>query len=61
MKMNKEKFVTMTKYAEQLRSRLTDPLPIKHTHRHESYRQFLKNELEAVSKKLAEAKEAGVK
>ena len=59
--MTKDKILTLTKYAEQLKSRLTDPLPIKHSHRLEAYRQFLKNELEGVTKKLAEAKLEGVK
>lgn len=59
--MTKEKIQSLNKYAEQLKSRLTDPLPIKHSNRLEAYRQHLKRELDDVSKKLAEAKLEGVK
>lgn len=61
MAISKEKLVTLNKYADQLKSRLSDSVPVKHSNRIEQYRQFLKNELEGVTKKLNDAKLEGSK
>lgn len=51
--MSKELLQKHTKYAESLRSRLSDKtLPEKHKNRPVEYKQFLERELQAVTSKI---------
>lgn len=54
--MNKEKLMSLIKYQTQLKDRLVSDIPAKHTRRPDSFKQFLKNELETVSVKIEAAK-----
>jgi hypothetical protein len=59
--MTKEKFASLTKYANDTKNKLQDKnLPGKHLNRETSYRQFLSRELAMVNAKLEEAKAAGL-
>lgn len=57
--MTKEKIVSLTKYLQSLNNRLTSSIPDKHKNHPETFMAFLKNEVEAVSKQLADAKLEG--
>lgn len=50
--MSKEKVISLTKYANDLKSRLSSPVPDKHKNRQSSYTNYLKNELDSVNAKL---------
>ncbi len=59
--MNKEKLTSLVKYQSSLKERLNSiVLPEKHTHRPESYKHFLKNELRLVTNKIEAAKLEGI-
>lgn len=57
--MTKEKIVSLTKYAQELKNRIGDATPIKHKNRATTYKAFLNNELRVVTAKLRAAKLAG--
>jgi hypothetical protein len=51
--MSKEAVLKLTKYQNDLKSRLeSKDLPAKHKNREASYRQFLARELDSVTKKV---------
>lgn len=54
--MNKEKIGSLTKYVNGLKDKLANPVPHKKRGTLESYKQFLKNEIDAVVVKLDAAK-----
>lgn len=54
--MNKEKLGRLVKYAEDLKAKLSSPLPEKHKHSPDTYKQFLTRELEAVTNQLERAR-----
>ena len=57
--MNKEKLISLTKYADDLKNRLSNPVPKKHESHPASYKLFLTRELETVSAKITAAKMDG--
>lgn len=54
--MNKEKLISLNKYLQELANRLASPVTKKHDRHPETYKQFLKNEISSVQKKLDDAK-----
>lgn len=50
--MEKDTLAKLVKYADGLKSRLSDPLPAKHQHRPATYKQFLQREIDTVNKKI---------
>lgn len=54
--MTKEKLISLNKYAQDLKNKLTSPTPVKHKNRPESYKKFLTRELEMVNSKIDAAK-----
>lgn len=51
--MSKEKTIKLTKYANDLKSRLSDKnVPLKQANRVKEYRQFLERELETVNSQI---------
>lgn len=54
--MTKEKLNSLVKYQSSLKDRLTSDIPKKHTHRPDSYKHYLKNELRLVTNKIEAAK-----
>lgn len=54
--MSKENVLRLNKYAQELKNRLDSPTPKKHTNHPESYRVFLKKELDTTNRKLADLK-----
>lgn len=59
--MSKEKLQKLNKYAEGLKSKLSDrTLPEKHKNRPEQYKQFLERELSTVNSKIEAMKISGV-
>lgn len=58
--MTKEKLVSLTRYLDNLTSRLQDTtIPAKHINRVESYHNYLKHEIDMVKSKLEAAKLEG--
>lgn len=55
--MNKEKLVNLLKYSEDLKNKLSSPVPAKHINHPESYKLFLKNEIRLADKKITSLKE----
>lgn len=58
--MKKEKVVSLTKYLDRLNDKLTSPVTKKHTHHPDSFKQFLKREIDMVKAKLEVARLEGV-
>jgi hypothetical protein len=54
--MNNEKLITLSKYLEDLKNRLSGAVPPKHANHPETYKNFLRNEISAANKKLEEIK-----
>lgn len=54
--MDKVKLQSLTKYAQDLKNKLESPIPPKHASHPDTYKQFLKHELSAVTAKLEKAK-----
>lgn len=54
--MTKEKLASLNKYAQELKNKLTSPVPSKHKNREQSYKNFLTHELAMVNSKLEAAK-----
>jgi hypothetical protein len=59
--MTKAKLESLTKYLVDLKNKLTSPIPAKHVNSPETYKAFLKHEIEMVEAKLEAAKLEGVK
>ncbi len=59
--MTKEKLVSLKKYLQDLNSRLTGDLPVKHKNRQKSFHTFLKTEIKKVEAKIKDAELQGVK
>lgn len=58
--MSKEKVLSLTKYANDVKSKLSDKeLPPKHKNRGLQYKQFLEKELAQVSSKIENLKVSG--
>lgn len=47
-----DKIKKLTVYLNSLQSKLSDAIPSKHSHRPETYRQFLRNEIQTTKAKL---------
>lgn len=54
--MTKEKLASLNKYAQDLKNKLSSPVPAKHKNRPQSYKNFLTHELSLVNSKLEAAK-----
>lgn len=54
--MTKDRLPKLIKYQEAVRSKLTDPVPLKHQDRPEQYRDLLLRELQLVSLQIAQLK-----
>ena len=54
--MTKEKLISLNKYAQELKNKLTSAVPAKHKNRPQSYKNFLTHELKMVNSKIEEAK-----
>ncbi len=52
----KEKIVKLQKYVQDLKYRLADPVPAKHTNHPHSYRQFLEREIATAQAKIEQLK-----
>ena len=50
--MAKDKMSNLVTYQQELKYKLTGPVPTKHTNHPETYKAFLKNELRIVESKL---------
>lgn len=50
--MSTEKLSSLTKYANEIKSKLSSEIPPKHKNRVEAYLNYLKRELAAVTTKL---------
>lgn len=59
--ITKEKLKSLEVYKNKLEESLRLKVPHKHQHHHESYRNFLKNEIRLVDLKVNEAKLEGIK
>lgn len=57
--MSKEKLISLTKYASDIKSKLSSPLPEKQKNRPAQYKQFLERELSATNAKIESIKLAG--
>ena len=57
--MTKEKLVSLQKYANDLKNRLSSPVPASHAEHPATFKAFLNNELRLVIAKLEEAKLTG--
>jgi hypothetical protein len=49
----------LTKYLDQVKSRLSDDVPPKHKHRPESYKRYLENEKSTTEAKIDQLKLEG--
>lgn len=58
--MTKEKLLSLVKYAEGIKNKLSSPLPEKHKGYPTQYKQFLNRELASVNSKIESMKLAGV-
>lgn len=54
--LQKEQLQKMVTYQSLVKARLSAPLPKKHLHREKSFKNFLNNELAAVTAKINEFK-----
>jgi hypothetical protein len=54
--MNNKKILSLTKYAEQMKDRLSSPVPNKWKHAPEAYRNFLSRELKLTLSKIDDLK-----
>lgn len=54
--MTKEKLLSLTKYSEDLKTKLINAIPAKHIGHPDTYKAFLKNELRMVTLKLESEK-----
>lgn len=54
--MTKEKVLSLTKYLNDLTSKLNSPTPDKHRNRPQQYKELLEREIFKVKKTLNEAK-----
>ena len=59
--MSKEKLISLTKYADDLKSKLQAGPTKKHVNHPASYKLFLERELDSVSKKIETLKMEGAK
>lgn len=59
--MTKEKVVSLNKYVQDIKNRLTSPVPPKHSGHPDTYKRFLENELKSVISRLEAAKLEGTK
>lgn len=59
--MTKEKIIKLKKHLSLMQEKLDSPIPIKHANRAESYKRFLRNEIDAVKKVLEIVALEGVK
>jgi len=50
--MSKEKLQSLTKYADNVKNKLSSSVPEKHKNRSAEYRQYLERELAASTKKI---------
>lgn len=57
--MNNDKLQRLTRYADDLRSRLSSPVPPKHLGGAKEFKQFLDRELATVTAKIEAAKLEG--
>ncbi len=57
--MNKDKKESLVKYQTQLANKLTDKVPSKHEGHPETYKEYLKRELQSVTDQLEAAKLEG--
>lgn len=58
--MNKEKIERLTVYLNKMKSRLTDPIPVKHKRHPDTYLNFLNREIKVVVAQLEEARLEGI-
>lgn len=54
--MAKDKMSNLVTYQQELKYKLTGPVPTKHTNHPETYKAFLKNELRIVEAKIEQLK-----
>jgi hypothetical protein len=54
--MTKEKVLSLTKYLNDMKTKLVAPLPKKHEGGERTYRQFLENEIKTATSRLDAAK-----
>jgi len=54
--MAKDKLSNLVTYQQELKYKLTGPVPSKHTNHPETYKAFLKNELRIVESKIEQLK-----
>jgi len=57
--MSKQKFVNLTKYAADLKAKLSDTVPVKHVERPVQYKEFLQRELAKANVTVENLKAAG--
>ena len=57
--MSKEKLISLTKYANDLKNKLSDAVPEKHRAHAKEYKHFLEKELKAANAKVEILKMAG--
>ena len=50
--MNKEKLISLLKYMGRLEDKLNSPVTLKHAHRPDTYKEFLKREIAMVKAKV---------
>lgn len=59
--MSTDKLARLTKYADDLKNRLSSPVPPKHLGAEKEFAQFLNRELDATTKKIESLKLEGGK
>lgn len=59
--MTKEKLTSLEKYITSLKNRLSDKTPEKHKDHQDTYRAFLKSEIEKTASTIEASKLEGVK
>lgn len=57
--MTKEKLISLEKYLDDLKSKLTSPVPEKHEASPATYKHFLNNEIRLTKSKIESAKLEG--
>ena len=58
--MTQDKLKKLDKYLASLEDRVNSAIPLKHKNHPESYKRFLKNEIDTVKRQIADAKLEGV-
>lgn len=57
--MSKEKLISITKYANEIKNKLSDVVPSKHKNHANQYKAFLEKELKAANAKVENLKLSG--